>query len=142
MANGFVLDSSVSLSWCFKDEETPESLSVLQLAGQWAPVVPMLWHIEMANILGMALKTGRMSFAEMDTVLARIEALEIETATDLVPLRSRRVLDLMTLSGLTAYDACYLELAISLGLPLATFDRKLNLAAQAAGVPLVTAPVK
>ncbi len=36
--------------------------------------------------------------------------------------------------GLTAYDAAYLELAIRMGLPLATPDAKLGAAATAAGV--------
>ena len=41
--------------------------------------------------------------------------------------------------GLTLYDAAYLELAIRLGLPLATGDRALIAAAQTLGV-VVLAP--
>ena len=40
---------------------------------------------------------------------------------------------------LSAYDAAYLELALRLGLPLATADRALIAAAQAVGVPLLPA---
>jgi predicted nucleic acid-binding protein len=36
--------------------------------------------------------------------------------------------------GITAYDAAYLELAMRLGLPLATGDRKLGRAAARVGV--------
>ena len=39
--------------------------------------------------------------------------------------------------GLTAYDAAYLELAMRLGLPLATGDRDLKSAAARAGVVLL-----
>jgi predicted nucleic acid-binding protein len=39
-------------------------------------------------------------------------------------------------SGLTAYDATYLELAIRRNAPLATFDRQLAEAARAAGVAI------
>ncbi len=38
---------------------------------------------------------------------------------------------------LTSYDAAYLELAMRLGLPLATLNARLRDAATAAGVPLV-----
>ena len=38
---------------------------------------------------------------------------------------------------LTAYDAAYLELAMRLGLPLATGDRKLRTAARRVGVGLL-----
>lgn len=40
--------------------------------------------------------------------------------------------------GLTLYDAAYLELAIRLGLPLATGDRELIAAAQRLGVMALT----
>ncbi len=38
---------------------------------------------------------------------------------------------------LTSYDALYLELAISLGLPLCTLDRNLQSAARRCGVDLI-----
>lgn len=42
--------------------------------------------------------------------------------------------------NLSAYDASYLELALRLGLPLATLDGKLKAAATGAGVPLYQLP--
>ena len=48
-------------------------------------------------------------------------------------------LNLARVHQLTAYDAAYLELAMRRGLPLATTDAKLKLAAQAVGVPLFDA---
>jgi predicted nucleic acid-binding protein len=46
------------------------------------------------------------------------------------------VLSLARGHGLSAYDATYLELALRRGLPLATLDRRLRAAAEAAGVSL------
>lgn len=40
-------------------------------------------------------------------------------------------------AGLTAYDSCYLDLALRRGAILASFDRQLLAAARQAGVPLV-----
>ena len=40
--------------------------------------------------------------------------------------------------GLTLYDAAYLELAVRLGLPLATGDNELIAAAQRLGVAVLT----
>lgn len=48
--------------------------------------------------------------------------------------------DIMRLArsyGLSAYDAAYLELAVRLGLPLATLDARLAQAAIAAGAPVL-----
>ena len=44
-------------------------------------------------------------------------------------------LSLARLHELTVYDAAYLELAVRLGLPLASLDTQLKEAAAAAGVP-------
>lgn len=48
------------------------------------------------------------------------------------------LMDLAIRHQLFSYDAAYLELAIRMGLPLATLDEPLKRAALAEGVPLVT----
>jgi len=49
---GIVIDASVTLSWCFPDEQTPMSLKVLDRlkAGEQA-LVPSFWPLEILNIL-------------------------------------------------------------------------------------------
>jgi hypothetical protein len=51
--NSFVLDSSIALTWCFKDEESAETRRVLDLAITSQIFVPAHWHFEMTNILGL-----------------------------------------------------------------------------------------
>ncbi len=48
-----------------------------------------------------------------------------------------RLSELAARYRLTAYDAAYLDLALRLGLPLATLDADLKKAAQAEGVTVV-----
>jgi len=47
-----VVDASVTLSWCFPDEQTPLSQQVLQRlkAGEQA-LVPFFWSVEVLNSL-------------------------------------------------------------------------------------------
>ena len=47
---GIVLDASVTLSWCFPDEQTPVALNVLDRlnAGEQA-LVPAFWSVEVLN---------------------------------------------------------------------------------------------
>jgi predicted nucleic acid-binding protein len=47
------------------------------------------------------------------------------------------ITDLARSERLTAYDAAYLELALRLGLPLATLDRDLAVAARRRGVTVL-----
>lgn len=131
-----VLDSSVALSWCFKDEETPDSSEALKLARTRALYVPSLWHIEMSNVLGIAYRNRRLNDGDLAIALTLFAALEIHTDTFVPSITNSLLLPLMQAFSLTAYDAVYLELAMRLNLPLATFDSRLASASKTAGVEL------
>jgi predicted nucleic acid-binding protein len=93
-----------------------------------------LWHVEVANGLGMAERRKRLSDVEVKGAIALQEGLPLVIdATASVRLLGE-VMDLMRAYRLTAYDAVYLELAMRLGLPLATNDQRLRRAAIMAGV--------
>ena len=47
--DGFVLDCSMTMAWCFDDEATPETNRVRSLLADVRAVVPSLWAIEVAN---------------------------------------------------------------------------------------------
>lgn len=50
--SSIVVDASVTLSWCFPDEQTPSAIAVLDLlkAGDQA-LVPAFWCSEILNSL-------------------------------------------------------------------------------------------
>lgn len=135
--SAFVLDSSVALCWCFADEATPETDRVLQRARDEGAVVPSLWRLEIANVLVGAERRGRATRAEVDAALSLLGALnlEIDSETDLRALVE--IAGLARDERLTTYDACYLDLALRRGLPLATHDRELAGAARRRGVLLL-----
>ena len=137
----FVLDSSVAMSWCFKDEETPETLQVLKRAKKSAIFVPSLWYVETSNVLGLALRKGRLSEPDLSAAVDLLNALEIQADKPVRPKGFSILLPLMQKYELTAYDATYLELAMRLDLPLATLDKKLTAAAKLAGISLVVGVV-
>lgn len=132
-----VVDGSVTGAWCLRDEHNAAADSILAVVAERGGVVPALWPAEMANILVMAERRGRITpaDAERSVELLRRLPLTIEPADGETLGRTRA---LAREHGLTAYDAWYLELAIRLALPLATFDGALEAAAQGAGVPLTT----
>lgn len=136
----FVLDSSVALSWCFSNEQSPESVEVLNLARARAIFVPSLWHVEMCNILGRAYRSQRLNEADLGIALKMFATLELHTDTTVLPVSSSVLLLLMQAYSLTAYDAVYLELALRLNLPLATLDSDLASASSQAGVAMVVQP--
>ena len=133
-AGSFVLDTSVTLGALFRDEQDAYSLAVLGTLDDATAVVPSLWHLELGNILGRALKAGRLSAADLAESWERLGALGIRTIQTLDDARfwAERSVEW----GLTTYDCCYLELARQQRLPIATKDASLANAAKRVGVSL------
>lgn len=132
----FVLDASVTLAWCFEDQQTSYSEAALKRVGEGAvPVVPALWIYEVANVLALANREGvidRAKAAAFWREVRKVVSVDEKTDGD----TGLRIMDLAESRGLTAYDAAYLELALREKLPLATLDKKLKKAANAAGAAL------
>ena len=132
-----VIDASVALAWCFKDEITDDLIAILRQLQNGAAAVPVLWPIEVANVLALAERRRRISAAESAQLVDLLETLDINVDAEAPTLAFGRILDLARAERLTAYDASYLELAMRLGVPLATKDRALGEAARRLGVAVV-----
>jgi len=130
-----VIDTSVTMAWCFEDEATDDTDAVLdKLQGDEA-VVPPLWQLEVTNVLLVAERRARITEAQATRFLDLLLRLPIrvdasQTDVPAVLAAGRR-------HGLSAYDAAYLVLAERLAAPLATLDHKLITASRNAGVPLL-----
>ena len=99
--------------------------------------VPGLWSLEIANGLVMGERRGRVKPAESAAFVAMIEELPIVADRATGARALHETMSLAREHRLTAYDAAYLELAMRLGLPLATGDRSLKAAAKRVGVVLI-----
>ena len=130
----FVLDCSVAMAWVFADEASEATDRLRDSLVEARAFVPSLWPVEVGSVLLAATRRGRLRADEWPHVCASLDALPIE----IDPVSKSRVwgpaLALAHEHGLSVYDAVYLELALRMRLPLATLDRALAAAAQAAGV--------
>lgn len=137
-ASAFVVDASVSAAWFLPDETTPYTAAALQATAAADVWVPTLWTLEMANLLHSAQRRRRITAAKRVELAAAAAGLRLQVCRDPVTLPT---LDALAAAhGLSAYDACYLELALRRRLPLATLEKNLLSAMQRAGVPLATLP--
>jgi predicted nucleic acid-binding protein len=136
---GFVLDASSVLAWCFEDEGGPEADALIERVAAQGAAVPGLWSLEIANGLVTGERRGRVKPAESAAFVAMIEELPIVADGATGARALHETLSLAREHRLSAYDAAYLELAMRLGLPLATGDRNLKAAAERAGVVLIGA---
>jgi len=131
----FVLDASFALHWCFEDEATEASESVLtrlqdQSDAAWAPGI---WPYELLNGLGKGITRGRVERERAALLWREIRALPIRITDILV---NETLLELALEHSLAVYDASYLSLAITRGLPVAT-DGKLQAAAKKVGIGII-----
>ena len=120
-----VLDASVALSWCFKNEATAAGDRLLERLATEAASVPAIWHLEIANVLALSERRRRITPANSNEFIALLETLDVVIDEETPSRALGRVLDLARAERLTAYDAAYLELAMRLGIPLASKDADL-----------------
>ena len=121
----FVLDCSVTMSWIFSDESTPDTTDLLRSLTEDVAVVPQIWSLEVANVLLVATRKGRIQRHEQTRLVAAIKALPIEVDRDSHSQALTATLNIAAEHSLSAYDAAYLELALRRSLPLATLDKRL-----------------
>ncbi len=133
----FVLDSSITVSWCFSDEATPLTKSLLKKVEEDTAYVPNLWPLELGNVLVMAEKRKRINYAQIIEFISLLNDLNIEIDNQTCNKAFHEILSLAYSENLTTYDAAYLELAMRLGLPLATKDKQLCETASRLGVVLL-----
>jgi predicted nucleic acid-binding protein len=125
---------------CVVSHETTPGLMPLQCRSssfsRWEPI-PVLWRLEVVNVLEMGIRRGRHDAAFQDATLADLALLPISVDLETDRQAWSATLRLAERHKLTMYDAAYLELAQRRGLPLATLDAELRDAASAEGVILI-----
>lgn len=139
MMADFILDTSVTMSWCFNDEANPYADAVLDSLSNHDALAPGIWPLEVSNVLLVAERKTRISPPDSLQFLSLLTSLPIQVEN----LAVQRIFDAVFLlareQGLSSYDAAYLDIAIQNGLQLATLDQSLQKAATRKGVGLYMA---
>ena len=136
----FVLDNSVTLRWFFGDGKPQELIyagKVLNALKQDIALVPATWGLEVANVIARAEAKALVTEARSGAFLEMLDDVDIEVDAATFAHALSATLQLARRYKLSAYDASYLELALRLGIPLATLDEDLQKAAKKAGVKLL-----
>lgn len=132
-----VFDCSITMAWCFEDEATEFTDSVLELLGEGSAKVPSIWPLEVANVLAISERKGRTNQAKITQFLQLLNDLPITVDAKTGEKAFTDVLTLARNNKLTSYDAAYLELALREGLSLATLDKGLKQVAGNLGVATI-----
>lgn len=131
---GFVVDASVAAAWLLPDEATAYTEAALSATAAGNVWVPLLWQLEIGNLLLMAQRRRRIDATKRVELVAA--AAGIPLRVDREPVAMADLDALAAAHQLTSHDAVYLELALRRGLPMATLDAQLQKVMRSAGVPL------
>jgi len=131
----FVADNSVVMAWFIASQSDAVTDGLLDRAAGEEVHVPFIWKAEFASALLGLSHNRRLPSRRIPAILDAIDALEF--VHDHGPAKTATLIELSRRYALSAYDGCYLELAVRLKLPLAARDAPLRRAAQRAGVALV-----
>ncbi|MEA2326428.1 MAG: hypothetical protein QOE68_1387 [Thermoanaerobaculia bacterium] len=117
----WVVDSSVILKWYVPESDYAAARAMRTAETQLA--APDLLFIEMSNILWKLARRGEMTASRAIEIIEEIASAPFVTISN--QSIAQDALDLAIATGLTAYDASYVALAIRLDKILITADEKL-----------------
>ena len=137
MSKSFVIDNSVVMSWCFKDEISQYADGVLDLLQESTAFVPSIWPLEVVNVLIVAERKRRLRQADSIRFMTLLSQLPIIVEYERTGTIMNDLLVLARANNLSSYDASYLDLSMRRGLPLATMDTRLIKAAKKSNVPVI-----
>ena len=132
----FVIDASITVAWCFEDEATDATESLLRRLLTEGGLAPGHWPFEVANALRSGERRGRLDDVKLSTARSLLEALPVDVAPADIRV-ALGVVDIARSHDLSVYDAAYLGLAAARNLGLATVDQRLAAACRTAGVMVI-----
>jgi predicted nucleic acid-binding protein len=132
----FVLDASVTIAFGLAVENSLYAERVLESLEHGMAMVPLIWGLEVGNVLLKAERLQRITRADSHLFLDLLRELPILLEAEPMHVMLGEIVLLAREEQLSTYDAAYLHLAMRSGLPLATEDRALLEAAKRCGVGL------
>jgi predicted nucleic acid-binding protein len=130
----FVLDASVAVAWFVRKQATAYTDRVRARAKREPLHVPAVWPLEVSNALLVLQRRGNISENAAKTAADLLGDLVVTVHQDRLTIPE--LLEFATKYRLSTYDASYLDLALSLRLPLACRDGPLQRALSGAGIRL------
>lgn len=124
----FVVDNSVAIAWLYPGQATAYTERLLENLAESTLHTAFIWPAEFANAASMMVKRGLLT-DELGTEMIRMGG-TIGLIIDRAPPDLSRLYQISRRHSLSVYDAAYLELAMRLGIPLATRDTALTTACQ------------
>lgn len=133
-----VVDASFLVAVLLEETHTDFARDVLDTHQSERLVAPGLVTWELANVLWKKLRTGEISAEHLAGMADYVDSLRLEHPSWPDGVQIAALAARAERTGLSAYDAAYLVLALELSATLATADRGLTRAAVAEGLAVLS----
>lgn len=130
-----LIDASITLAWLF--DEGGRGAALDRQIEPLTLVAPWLWRLEVVNVILVRERRRQITPAQGTRLLDALEGMEVEIVGEPASRTLGSLAQTARPHQLSAYDAVYLDFAISLDLPLFTDDHNLQSAAKRMGVTLI-----
>ena len=117
----YVVDASVALKWYVPEVHTEDALRILEPGNVLH--VPDLLHAEVGNILWKKSRRGELTPGDARRITRALISAPLSVHASAALLEG--ALDVAMRTDRTVYDGMYVALAVALGGPLVTADRRL-----------------
>ena len=134
-----VADTSLMISWLLNETDVVVAEDVYNLLAEETLLVPAHWPVEIGNVLAVNVRRGRIPPELLNAIQERLNKLVVVVEDSVSPADIVSLVGFAGDQNLTAYDACYVQLAAETHAPLATLDRQMRTAARRLNVNLLPA---
>ena len=129
-----VVDASTAVSWVLEEGGPANRFDLYERIAEAGVVVPEIWSLEVSNGLLHALMRHRLTEYQLARSMPILDKLPVELESSTFASVMSSMFRLALESGLTTYEATYVELAKRRNIPLVTNDNRVALAAASFGI--------
>jgi predicted nucleic acid-binding protein len=125
-----VADASLMIAWLLNETDIVVGEDVYNMLAEDTLLVPAHWPIEIGSALAVNLRRGRMPAELLEVIEERLNKFVIVAQPPVMPSEIAALVTFASAQRLTAYDACYVQLAWQNRAMLATLDGDMRAAAK------------
>lgn len=126
-------------AWLLSETDVVVAEDVYNMLAEDTLLVPAHWPVEIGSALAVNLRRGRIAAELLEVIEERLSKFVIVVQPPVMPSEIADLVSFASAQSLTAYDACYVQLAWQNRARFATLDRDMRAAAKNLNINLLPA---